>query len=193
MTLSTYFYCMGEPFPGAMDVGTIFTFLWERIWKKRNFWVWEMILLHFLTNIKEMMVGRATSGVMYSLFPKVIITMHSLNLYTTWHFHKYGWPYKTSQTSRRVTSHSTSSLKGFMLLWRWYYCLMWRSCPWWSHLMVYNSGCGVVSRPNYFTKYTKMRFIFLLVLKMNCNREHFTHTFEWKRPSPSSGYLDLVF
>lgn len=37
--------------------------------------VWEMILLHYLIEIKEMVVDEATSGILYSLLPKVIITM----------------------------------------------------------------------------------------------------------------------
>ena len=41
--------------------------------KKTNFLVWEMILLHFLAEIKEMVVGEATSGILYGFLPKAII------------------------------------------------------------------------------------------------------------------------
>ena len=42
--------------------------------KKNKFPVCEMIiLLHVLVVIKEMVVGRATSGILYNLLPKIII------------------------------------------------------------------------------------------------------------------------
>ena len=72
-TLSTFFCNTREPFLGAMDVATISPLVWDKNRKKTNFIVWEMILLHFLVDIKEMVVGRATSGILYSFLPKVII------------------------------------------------------------------------------------------------------------------------
>ena len=99
--------------------------------KKKKIWflIWEMILLHWLAKIKEMAVGGATSGILYSLLPKVIIMLQGLDSYTTWCFHKYGWPNNTSQTSRGATSHNTSSVKGLMLQGRWHCWLMQRSRP----------------------------------------------------------------
>jgi len=49
---------MEEPFPGVMDVAIISPLLWERIKKKTYLLVWEMILLHYLAEIKEMIVDR---------------------------------------------------------------------------------------------------------------------------------------
>ena len=77
--------------------------------------VWEMILLHCFAMIKEMAVGRDTSGILYDLFPKVIIIEKGLGSYSAYHFHKYGCPNNTLQSSRGATSHNTSSVKGLML------------------------------------------------------------------------------
>ena len=74
-----------------------------------------MILLHFLEEIKEVAIGGATSRILYSISLKEIITKRGLDLYTTCHFHKYGCPNNTSQTSRGETSHNTLSMKGLML------------------------------------------------------------------------------
>ena len=57
-----------------------------------NFLVWETILLHFLEEIKEVVVGGATSGILYNELPKVIITVQGLDSYTACRLHKYGWP-----------------------------------------------------------------------------------------------------
>ena len=80
-----------------------------------NFLVWEMILPPFLEDIKEVAVGGATSGVLYNVLHKEIITTQGLESYTTCYFHKYGWLNNTFQTSRGATSHNTSSMKGLML------------------------------------------------------------------------------
>lgn len=115
MILSTCFYCVVEPFLGAMDVAMIFSLIWEWIKNKTNFLVWEMILLNCLAEIKEMVVGWATSSVLYNLSPKVIIIVWGLDSYITWHFYKYGFPNNTSQMLRGATSHNTSYVKGLML------------------------------------------------------------------------------
>ena len=80
-----------------------------------NFLVSEMRLLPFLVIIKEVAVGWAASGILYNKLPKEIIIARGLDSYTTCRLHKYGWPDNTSQTSRGVTSHNTSSVKGLML------------------------------------------------------------------------------
>jgi len=69
----------------------------------------------FLAVIKEVAVGGATSGILYNELSKEIMTARGLDSYTTCRLHKYGWPNSTSQTSRGVTSHNTSSVKGLML------------------------------------------------------------------------------
>jgi hypothetical protein len=74
-----------------------------------------MSLLHCFAVTKEMVVGGAISGILYSLLPKVIITARGLDSYTTCRFQKYGWPNKTLETSRGAMSHNTSSVKGLML------------------------------------------------------------------------------
>lgn len=38
-----------------------------------------MIILHFFVVNKEMAVGKATSGILYNLLPKVIITKRDLD------------------------------------------------------------------------------------------------------------------
>lgn len=70
---------------------------------------------------------------------------------------------------------------------------MWRSRPWWSHLMVYGYGCVLVFRPNRFMKSTEMRLFWLPMLTMNYSGEPFTHICEWKRRSPSSGSSGTIF
>ena len=105
---------MGEPFAGIMDVVTIFPLHWERTRQKMNFLVWEMSLVPFLAVIKEVAVGGATYGIMYNELFKEMMTARGLDSYTACHLHKYGYPNSTSQTSRGVTSHNTSS-KGLML------------------------------------------------------------------------------
>ena len=53
--------------------------------------------------------------------------------------------------------------------------------------MVYGCGCTVVDKPNRFMTSAEMRFFWLPLLTMNCSREPFTHIWEWKRCSSSSG------
>jgi len=116
MTVSICCYCcIEEPFTGVMDVATIFPLLWERIKQKINFLICEMSVLHFLAVIKEVVVGGATSGILYNELPKEIITVRGLDSYIACHLHKYGWHNNTSETSRGVTSHNTSFVKGLML------------------------------------------------------------------------------
>ena len=62
--------------------------------------------------VKEIAGGGTTSGILYKLFPKVIITARGLDSYTTCHLHKYGWPNNTSAMSRGATSQNTSSANG---------------------------------------------------------------------------------
>jgi len=81
-TLSTYFYYVGEPFLRVMDVAMIFPLLWEWMRKKRNFPIWEIILLHCLAEIKEMMVSGATYGILYNLLTREIIAVQGLETYT---------------------------------------------------------------------------------------------------------------
>jgi hypothetical protein len=73
-----------------------------------------MTLLHFLSDIKEIEVDRATSSILYNCLPKVIITLRGIDSFTTCRFQKYGCTKITSQNSRGETSHNTSSLKGLM-------------------------------------------------------------------------------
>ena len=155
-------------------MATIFFFPCGRIISKINFFIWETILLHCFAVVKEMAGGGTIYGILYKLFPKVITTERGLDLYTTCHFHKYGWPNNTSDTSRGATSHSTSSVKGLMMYERWHCWLMQRYIPWWSHPMVYNCRCAMVGRPRCYMTYVEMRFFWLPLSTMNCNREPFT-------------------
>jgi hypothetical protein len=66
-----------------------------QITKKTKFSVCEIILLHFLVEIKEIVVGGTTSGMLYNCLPKVIITLRGLDSYIACRFHKYGWPNRT--------------------------------------------------------------------------------------------------
>ena len=68
--ISTCFYFLEEPFPGAMDVATNFPLIWKWIRKKINFPSWEMTLLHFFADIKEMAVEMAPFGILCNLVPK---------------------------------------------------------------------------------------------------------------------------
>ena len=80
-----------------------------------NFLVWEMSLLPFLAEIKEVAIGGATTGILYNELSKEIMTAQGLDSYTACCFHKYGWPNGTSQTSKGVTSHNNSFVNGLML------------------------------------------------------------------------------
>jgi len=100
---------------GIVDLATIFPLLWEQTRQKINFLVCEMSLLPFLAAIREVAVGGATSSILYNELQKEIMTAQGLDLYTACRLHKYGWPNNTSQTSRGVTSHNTSFVKGLML------------------------------------------------------------------------------
>jgi hypothetical protein len=62
-----------------------------------------------------------------------------------------------------------------------------RSLPWQSNPMVYGCGCGVVGRVSRLTTSAEMRFFWLLLSTMKCSGVPFTHIYEWKRHSPSSG------
>lgn len=106
-----------------------------------------MSLPHCFVVTKEMVVGGATSGIPYKLLTKVTITAWGLDSYTTCLFHKYGWPYKTSQTSRGSTSHNTSSMKDLMLYGRRHCWITQRYCPCWRNPMVYDCGCVVIGIP----------------------------------------------
>ena len=70
----------------------------------------------------------------------------------------------------------------------WYCWLTWRSLPWWSHLLLYGCGCGVVDNPNCLTTSIEMRLSSLSLTTMKCNGVPFTHIYEWNIFSPSSGY-----
>ena len=146
-----------------------------------------MRLLHWFAVTKEMVVGGATSGILYNLFPKVTITTWGLDSYIACYFHKYGCPNNTSQISMGATSQNTSSVKGLMLYARQHYWFTRRSRPWWSHPLVYSCGCVVVGKPIHFMTSTEMRFIWLPLLTMNYSGDTFTHIWEWKRRSCSSG------
>ena len=80
-----------------------------------NFLVCDMSLLPFLVVIKDVAVGGATSGILYNELFKETMTVRGLDSYTACRLHKYGWTNNTSQTSRGVTSHNTSSVNGLML------------------------------------------------------------------------------
>ena len=117
-TFSISYYRVGEPCFEV--VATILFFPCGWIVMKKNFLVWETILLHCFAVVKEMIGGGTTSGILYNLVPREIIIVWGLDSYTTCHFHKYGWPNNTSDTSRGATWHSTSSMNGLMLYERWH-------------------------------------------------------------------------
>jgi hypothetical protein len=75
---STCCYCKERCCVEVTDVVATFRLLSEHITKKMNFSVFEMTLLHFLAEIKEIAVGSATSRILYNCLPKVIITLRGL-------------------------------------------------------------------------------------------------------------------
>ena len=117
------------------------------------------------------------------------MTLRGQDSYITWCFHIYGWPKRTSQTSSGETSHNTSSLKGWITYDSWHCWLTRKSHPCRSHPMLYGCGCGVVENPNCLMTSTEMRFFCLPLSTIKCNRVPFTHICEWKRCSPSSGFV----
>jgi hypothetical protein len=64
-------------------VAVTFCLLQGWITKKMNFPVYEMNLLYCLAEIEEIVVGSATSGILYNCLPKVIITLRGIDSYTT--------------------------------------------------------------------------------------------------------------
>ena len=80
---STWFYYKERLCVEVMNVVTTICLLQARITKKTNFLVCEMTLLNFLAEIKEIVVGDATFGILYNFLPKVIITLWGLDSYTT--------------------------------------------------------------------------------------------------------------
>ena len=107
--------CCHAEEPCLEVVAIVFFFPWGRIIRKKNFFVWEMSLLHCFAVTKEIVRGSGTSGILYNLFPKVTITVRGRDSYTACRFHKYGWPNNTSETSIGEMSHNTSSVKGLIL------------------------------------------------------------------------------
>jgi hypothetical protein len=61
------------------------------------------------------------------------------------------------------------------------------SHPWLSQPMVYGCGCGVVDKFNLLMTSTEIRLFWLPLSTMKCSGVPFTHIYEWKRHSPSSG------
>jgi hypothetical protein len=53
--------------------------------------------------------------------------------------------------------------------------------------MLYGCGYGVVGKSNYLTTSVEMRFFWLPLSTIKCGGVPFTHIYEWKRRSPSSG------
>ena len=149
-----------------------------------------MSLLPFLAVIKEVAVGGATSRILYNDLLKEIMTARGLDSYTACRLHKYGCPNNTSQTSRGVTSHNTSSVNGLMLYGRLHCWRTFRSRPSRSHPMLYGCGCAVVIKPNCFMTFAEIRFFWLPLSTMNYSEEPFTHIWEWKRRSSSSESSD---
>jgi hypothetical protein len=88
--MSTFFCYKERLCVKVMDVVVTFYLLGAHITKKMNFLVYEMTLLHFLVDIKEIEVCDTTSGILYNCLPKVMITLRGLDSYTTCCFHKYG-------------------------------------------------------------------------------------------------------
>jgi hypothetical protein len=111
---STCLCCKERLCAEAIDVAMTFSLLWEWITKKTNFPICEITLLHCLVEINKIAVGGATFGILYNCLPILIITLCGLDSYAACCFHKYGYPKKTSQTSRGEISHNTSFLKGLM-------------------------------------------------------------------------------
>ena len=72
MTLSICCCCVEGPYLEVVE--TIFFLPWGRIIKETNFLFLEMSLLHCFAVTKEIVVGGGTSGILYKLFPNVIIT-----------------------------------------------------------------------------------------------------------------------
>jgi len=105
----------GGTLPEGRGCAMISLLLWEWTRKEINFLVSEMFLLKFLIVVKELVVGGATSDILYNILPKEIMIERGLNSYIIWCIHKYGYPNNTSQTSSGATSHDTSCVKGFML------------------------------------------------------------------------------
>jgi hypothetical protein len=62
-----------------------------------------------------------------------------------------------------------------------------RSHPWRSHPMLYGCRCGVVGKSNCLMTSVEMRFFWLPLSTIKCSGVPFTHIYEWKRHSPSSG------
>lgn len=62
-----------------------------------------------------MAVSSATFGIVYNLFPKVIIKLRGLDSYKKIFFHEYGFPTNKSQNSRGEAWDNNSYVKGLMM------------------------------------------------------------------------------
>jgi hypothetical protein len=55
--------------------------------------------------------------------------------------------------------------------------------------MLHGCGCDVVGNSKYFMTFTEMSLFWLFLSTMKFNDIPFTHIHEWKRRSPSLGYV----
>jgi hypothetical protein len=53
--------------------------------------------------------------------------------------------------------------------------------------MLYGCECGFARKSNYWTTFVEIRFFWITISTMKCSGVPFTHIYEWKRHSPSSG------
>lgn len=53
--------------------------------------------------------------------------------------------------------------------------------------MLYGCRCGVVGNINFLTTFVDIRFFWIPLSTMKCNRTSFTHICDWNKNSPSSG------
>ena len=101
--LSTCFCCIEGFCVEAMDVAVIFRYSSERTMKSTNLPVWEITFLHCFAVMRDTAVAGSASSILQSFFTKVIMTLRGLDSYTTWCFHIYSFPKRTSQNSSGET------------------------------------------------------------------------------------------
>ena len=75
MILSTYFLCVEGLCLEAVDVDVIFRSPSKQTMNITNFLVWEITFLHYFIVMRDTALVESVSGILYSFFTKVIMTL----------------------------------------------------------------------------------------------------------------------
>ena len=126
------------------------------------------------------------------------MTLRGRDSYTTWRFHIYGCPRRTSHTSIGATSYNTSYLKGLMPYGRRHCWVMQIPRPWLSHRCCKVAGVVLSEAPISWRLLLRSGSFDCHCQQQKCRGIPFTHICEWNRrsfvsdPSGSSSWICAV-